>query len=350
MVNEEIYYYLYKGCNMAMEIQSWQIVKGELVSIKSSMVDEKRKEKDDLELWLKTNPEILGRDIVIIGEQIYTKSGPLDFLGIDNNGNTVVVELKRDKLPRDCLAQAIDYASDIASWDIEKLRETCMNYTGQSLEDYLSEKLEDKEVDDIIFNQSVRILLVGFSIEEPLTRMIEWLSNTYSVSINAIILNYIKTNSGDELLSKTVIIPEEIDKEKANKKKFVIEMSNEPGQYSDEDLENKLSDYFSKNKISPKRIKEYLLPILIENKTVTRNQLKKEFVKRGAAPDESQAGYFLALISNQLGHKWRDYLRQIIKYEFPNNRWEKDNFSLNEQYRDLVIKIIKYSQKEKNGT
>ena len=335
---------------MATEIQSWQIVNGKLLQIKSSMTDEKRKEKEDLEQWIKTNPEIIGKDIAIIGEQVYSKSGPMDFLGIDNNGNTVVVELKRDKLPRECLSQAIDYASDVSSWDIETIREICQQYTEQSLEVYFSENFEDKEFDEMAINQSVRILLVGFSMEEPLTRMIEWLSNTYNISINAIILNYTKTNNGDEILSRTVIIPEEINKEKANKRKFIIPISNEPGKYTDEDLENKLLEYFSKNLMSAKRIKEHLLPILIDNKVVTRNQLKKEFVKRGTASDEGQAGYMLVNISNQLGHEWKDYLRQIIKYEFPNNHWEKDNFSINAQYKDIVKRIIDYNIKEKNVT
>jgi hypothetical protein len=328
---------------MATEIQSWQIVGGKLVSVKANMIEEKKREKNDLEQWIKTNSEILGKDIVLIGEQVNTKSGPVDFLGIDSNGNPVVIELKRDKLPRESLAQAIDYASDISTWEIEKYREICLKYTSKTLEDYLSENIEGEEIEELIISQSIRILLVGFSIEEPLSRMIEWLSGTYSISINAIILNYIKTNSGDELLSKTVIIPEEIDQEKANKK-FVIQMSNEPGQYSDDELENKLKDYFNKGLYSAQRIKEHLLPILLENRVITRVQLKKELVKRSAAPDESQAGYFVSLISNQLGHKWKDYLRQIIKYEFPNHKWEKDNFSLNEKYRNMVIKITGYNK------
>jgi hypothetical protein len=326
---------------MATEIQSWQIINSKLVPVKSNMIEEKRKEKDDLEQWIKTYSEILGNDIVIIGEQVNTRSGVIDFLGIDTNGNPIVIELKRNKLPRESLAQAIDYASDIATWDAEKYSEVCLKYTSKTLEDYLAEKIEGKDIDEFAISQSIRILLVGFSIEESLSRMIEWLSNTYSISINAIILNYIKTNGGEELLSRTVIIPEEIDQEKANKKN-VIQMSNEPGQYTDDALEAKLIEYFNKNLYSAQRIKEHLLPILIENKIVTRVQLKKELVKRKAAADESQAGYFVSLISNQLGHKWKDYLRQIIKYEFPNHKWEKDNFSLNDKYRELVIKIINY--------
>ena len=57
-----------------------------------------------MEKWIKTKTEILGNDILIIGEQVYTKSGVLDFLGIDNNGNLVIVELKREKLARVVLA------------------------------------------------------------------------------------------------------------------------------------------------------------------------------------------------------------------------------------------------------
>ena len=62
----------------------------------------------------------MGEDIAIIGEQVQTASGPLDFLAVDNTGNTVIVELKRDKLPREALVQAIDYASDIADWDLDR--------------------------------------------------------------------------------------------------------------------------------------------------------------------------------------------------------------------------------------
>jgi hypothetical protein len=35
------------------------------------------------------------------------KSGPIDLLGIDKTGNVVIIEIKRDKLPREALAQAI---------------------------------------------------------------------------------------------------------------------------------------------------------------------------------------------------------------------------------------------------
>ncbi len=324
---------------MAFEIKSWQIIDGKLVPLISSLANGSRKEAD-LESWIKSNPQILGEDIAIIGEQVQTGSGPLDFLGIDNSGNTVIIELKRDRLPREALAQAIDYASDVADWDIDRLREICQSYNSKLLEDHLTEKFEGISVEDLGINQAQRLLLVGFAVEESLSRMIEWLSDKYNVGINAVVLSYNKTKLGDEVLSRSVIIPEEVVIQKANKKKFVIEMSNEPGTYDEETLEKKLTEYLSKNLYSSQRIRDYFLPILLEQGQVTREALRKEFVRHQAASDESQAGYFLSLISNQLGHKWKDYLRQVISYEFPKHPWEKDNFKIREEHKELVKRVL----------
>lgn len=325
---------------MASEIKSWQIVNGELIPVQSSLSESGRKEKDDLEQWIKSNSSVLGDDIAIIGEQIQTSSGPMDFLGIDSSGNTVIVELKRDRLPREALVQAIDYASDVADWDLDRFREICKSYTGQTFEDYFQQRFEGIPIEDLAINQAQRLLLVGFAVEESLGRMIEWLSDKYSVGINAVVLNYIKTPKGDEILSRMVIIPEEVEKQKVNKKKFIIEMSNDPGTYDEATLEEKLTEYLSKNLYSSQRIRDYFLPTLLEKGKVTRDQLRKEFVRLKAAPDESQAGYFLSLISNQLGHKWKDYLRQVISFDYPNHPWEKDNFKIREDYVQLVRKVL----------
>ena len=75
-------------------------------------------------------------------------------------------------------------------------------------------------MEDLTINLTQRILLVGFGVDESLARMIDWLSSKYDVSINAIILQYTITSTGNELLSRTVIIPEEIENEKIAKKKF----------------------------------------------------------------------------------------------------------------------------------
>lgn len=324
---------------MSTEIKVWQIVETELEPLDVSMVQAGRREYDDLEQWIKHNPKILGDDLLIIGEQVSTKSGVIDFLGIDHLGNLNIIELKRDTLPREVLAQAIDYASDVASWDIDKINDICTKFTDTRLEDYLNENFEEIDLDDLIINKSQRLLLVGFSVEEPLQRMVEWLSDNFDVSINALILEYIKTKSGDELIARTMIIPEAIEKTKMSKKQGKISMSDSPGNYGKEELENLLTKYLSENRLTPQRIKDILLPLCLKHTVVTREQIKQKLIDQGDAEGEGKAGIILTTISREIGIESRDYLRQVIQYDRPNP-WEKDNYRLVEEYKELVKNIL----------
>jgi len=265
---------------MATEISVWQITDGKLEQINKSMAEVGLKETEHLEKWIKTNPIILGQDILIIGEQVRTKSGPLDFLGIDKSGNLIVIELKRDKLPREVLSQAIDYVSDVASWDLDKIDEICLKNTEQGIEDYLNENFGDIDLDNLIINGTQRILLVGFAVDEALERMIEWLSNNYGVSINALILKYIRTQSNENLLARTMIIPEDVEKERSPKRPKGGTQSDVPGTYKPKELHDLLCNYFKKGGVTSRRIKDILIPLCFKNQTVSREMIKEELIKQ----------------------------------------------------------------------
>ena len=47
--------------------------------------------------------------------------------------------------------------------------------------------------------------------------------------------------------------------------------------------------------------------------------------------------------------KKNDFLRQVVAYEYPNYSWEKDNFSLREQSKDLVRQVLDEIKKQ-NGS
>jgi RecB family endonuclease NucS len=111
---------------MTTRIKTWQILDGKLHVIESSMAQEGRTEPYDLEEWIASDPSIVGPDLIIVGRQVATISGPLDLLAVDRDGNLVVIELKRGMLPREALAQAMDYASDLADWDLEKINAICL--------------------------------------------------------------------------------------------------------------------------------------------------------------------------------------------------------------------------------
>ena len=326
---------------MATQIRTWQIVDGKLEPIDTSLEAQGRTEPYDLEPWIASNPVIIGSDIAIIGRQVLSKSGPIDLLGIDKSGNLVLVELKRAMLPREALAQAIDYASDVSDWSVEKLREVCSEYCGKTLEELFGDVFPDVDIENLNVNSTQRIILVGFAIESALERMIEWLSDGFGVNINAVVLNYIKTTAGEELLAKTSIISEELEKERVQKrKKFQIPMSDDPGDYDDDSLKQLLKQYLGRQVITSQRIRDVLLPALLKRKVVTRDQLKQELVQYDPNIEASKAGYYLTTMSAQLGMKKNDFLRQVISYEYPTYAWEKDNFSLREEHRGLVEAVL----------
>lgn len=71
-----------------------------------------------LEEMIIAAPKLLSDEWMLIGRQEDTGyGGRIDLLAITPDGSLVLVELKRDRTPRDVVAQALDYAA----W-VEKLK------------------------------------------------------------------------------------------------------------------------------------------------------------------------------------------------------------------------------------
>ena len=327
---------------MGTEIKAWEIIDGRPCPLESDLAQEGRTEAYDLEEWLASVPSIVRPGLKVIGRQVRTRSGPLDLLAVDRARNLIIIELKRNKLPREALTQAIDYAADVASWGVEKVGEVCAKYTGKSLEDVLSEAFPDVDLEGLSINETQRVILVGFAVEPALERMIEWLSEGYGVGINAVVLKYVRTSTGNEVLTRSAVISEQVEAERTKRaKKFTIPMSDEPGEYEEDQLRELLSRYLAQDSlVSAQRIRDVLLPACLEQDIVTRDTLKQEFVRKGAADDISKAGYMLSVISGQIGIQKNDFLRQVIGYGYPNNPWEKDNYFIRPEYKDLVHEVL----------
>lgn len=134
---------------------------------------------------------------------------------------------------------------------------------------------------------------------------------------------------------------EGLEQERVKKhKKFTIPSSDEPGSYDEDTLKAKLTYYLSRTQVTNQRILDIFLPILLRKKTVTRTELKAEYQKLVSEDEVSKVGYYMSMISGQLGREGNDFLRQVIGYEYPNHLWEKDNFSLRPEYRKLVEEVL----------
>jgi hypothetical protein len=202
---------------MTEDIRLWRIDKtGVLAEIQRN----KLSLEDRLEQWILNDITILSDNLLIIGDQIQTRGGPLDILCLDSNGDTVIVELKRGMTPREVTAQALDYASCIKDMTAENLdtlaKEFSMRRKGASRS--LGEEFEQRfgiELPDDI-NQRQRIIIVGANIDDSTERIIHYLSENYDIPINALTFQYFK-NDGDEYLGRVFLLDPEVIESKMGK-------------------------------------------------------------------------------------------------------------------------------------
>jgi len=83
-----------------------------------------------MEQWLADNPEAVqpeGQHILVISQE-HPFEPIVDILAVDPQGNLVVIEIKRGQTPRDVVAQALEYASEVASWDYQRLNQRAVSY------------------------------------------------------------------------------------------------------------------------------------------------------------------------------------------------------------------------------
>jgi RecB family endonuclease NucS len=94
-----------------------------------------------LEEMIEAEPDILGRPLLLIGRQVPTDHGKfIDLLGLDAEGGLHVLELKRDRTPREVVAQVLDYGSWVQHLTNEQIREI---YAAYALRRGLPEELDE---------------------------------------------------------------------------------------------------------------------------------------------------------------------------------------------------------------
>lgn len=189
---------------MPQDVKVWEIVDGDtLKEIHKSKLDLEER----LESWLVKDISIVSNDLLVIGRQIETDfGGVIDLLCVDYNGDIVIVELKRDKTPREITAQTLDYASWAKDLSNEKITEIANRYLGEkgSFEDAFKRKF-GAEIPEIL-NEHHKMLIVASEIDSSSERIIKYLSDSYGVGINAITFQYLRGDDGREFLARVFLI------------------------------------------------------------------------------------------------------------------------------------------------
>jgi len=189
---------------MPQDIKIWSVVDGsDLVEIKpGSLALEAR-----LEEWLEKDISIISDDLLVIGRQVTAGfGGVIDLLCLNFKGDVVILELKRDKTPRDVVAQTLDYATWVKGLSYERITELANSY------------LDDKGPLDKAFgarfkadlpealNEHHEMLVVASEIDSSTERIIKYLSDYGSISINAATFRFFRDGEGRELLARVFLI------------------------------------------------------------------------------------------------------------------------------------------------
>jgi len=189
---------------MPEDIRIWEILNNNtLKEIKKSKLDLEEK----LENWSARDISLLSDDLLVIGRQIETDfGGIIDLLGLDSNGDVVIVELKRDRTPREVTAQVLDYASWVKDLSNEKLTEIAEEYLGENLS--LDEAFKREFGDDLpeILNENHHMVIVSSEIDSSTERIIRYLSDTYGVGINVVTFQYYRDDNSKEYLGRVFLI------------------------------------------------------------------------------------------------------------------------------------------------
>jgi hypothetical protein len=183
-----------------VEFGVWRIDGGVLRIPTERMDDETR-----LEAILERDIAILGLDVMLIGRQVRTSSGKrIDLLAIDSQGHLCVIEVKKDRTPRDVAAQILEYGSWICKLTYEEISSLfALSGKKQKFEEAYSEYFGQSPPEEL--NEEHRLVLVASDLDQSTEQIVSYLSEQFGVPINAVFFRCFK-DGGHEYLARTWLI------------------------------------------------------------------------------------------------------------------------------------------------
>src|ERR1700733_15720969 len=130
--------------------------------------------------WIAERPELLGLELLIIGREVVAPDrGRVDLLGIDEDGNLAILELKRDRTPREVIAQILDYASWIVTLKTRDVHDLAVRYLKKDLEQAFRERFDTALPETL--NESHSMVIIASKFDASSQRIVRNLSETYDL-------------------------------------------------------------------------------------------------------------------------------------------------------------------------
>lgn len=161
--------------------------------------------EQQLEDMIVAAPRILSDEWMLIGRQEQTGfGGRIDLLAIAPDASLVLIELKRNRTPREIVAQSLDYASWVEQLTADKLAQVYRRFSsGGSLDEAFKHHF-GAELDEDALNQSHQIILVAAELDDSTERIITYL-NARNIAINVLFFRIFQHGT-EQLLSRAWLI------------------------------------------------------------------------------------------------------------------------------------------------
>lgn len=158
-----------------------------------------------LEDMIVAEPRMLSDEWMLIGRQEDTGlGGRIDLLAIAPDGALVLIELKRDRTPRDVVEQALDYASWVERLHAEDIDAIYRRFLpGGSLTENFRQRF-GRELDEDALNQSHQIIIVAASLDDGTERIVRYLTER-DIPINVLCFQ-VFTYGTEQLLSRAWLL------------------------------------------------------------------------------------------------------------------------------------------------
>lgn len=157
-----------------------------------------------LHRMIQAAPELLSPDWMLIGSEVPAYGGRLDLLAIAPDASLVLIELKRDRTPREVVAQALDYASWVESLQPAEIAAIYRNYAGgadlsQAFTARFGQALPEEEL-----NATHSIVIVAAELDPASERIVQYLADR-DIPINVLFFRIFQGPEG-QLLSRAWLV------------------------------------------------------------------------------------------------------------------------------------------------
>lgn len=174
---------------MPVEMRMWRIDGDEPKPLATSVLPAEK----DLHEFLKRDPSLLGERLLVIGSEVITPYGPrLDLLAIDVDGNLHLLELKRDKTPREVVAQVLDYGSWASTLSRDEIRDIATKHLGQPFEASFEDVFGSAPPDEL--NGDLSLTIVAAELDASSERIVNYLRD-FGVPVNAVFFSYLEDDN-----------------------------------------------------------------------------------------------------------------------------------------------------------